>query len=126
MTSIIRPPRRRTAPRKILDTGDLLNRLVEASPVAVALSTRSDARYLAANDEYLNLVGYSRDEMIGYTAWELNVWLSAEDRRRLVRTIRSQNKLHNLELRLRTRSGESPPWFPQKRCCTATRNASCR
>ena len=106
MTSIIRPLRRRTAPRKILDTGDLLNRLVEASPVAVALSTRSDARYLAANDEYLNLVGYSRDEMIGYTAWELNVWLSAEDRRRLVRTIRSQNKLHNLELRLRTRSGE--------------------
>ena len=36
----------------------------------------------------------------------MNVWLSAEDRRRLVRTIRSQNKLHNLELRLRTRSGE--------------------
>ena len=38
MTSIIRPLRRRTAPRKILDTGDLLNRLVEAIAGATLVS----------------------------------------------------------------------------------------
>ncbi|MEQ8222367.1 MAG: PAS domain-containing protein, partial [Candidatus Eremiobacterota bacterium] len=44
------------------------------SPQIVALSTISEGRYLDVNDAFLKITGYKREEVIGRTVMELNIW----------------------------------------------------
>jgi PAS domain S-box-containing protein len=50
--------------------------------------------------------GYTREEVIGRTTLELNIWADPHDRDRLVETLREQRRMRDFETRLRTKSGE--------------------
>ncbi len=76
------------------------------SPVAIGLTTAAEGRYLDVNDSLLNLLGYSRDEIIGRTASELNVWDAPDQRVEAVRSIRENGSVSGLELRFRKKTGE--------------------
>jgi PAS domain S-box-containing protein len=51
-----------------------------AGPDALIISRLADGTYLEVNDTFLELSGYTRDELIGRTSVELNIWASAEAR----------------------------------------------
>ncbi len=53
------------------------------SPMNVSLSTLVDGRYVEANDLWFQTAEYTRDEVIGHTSTELNIWANPEDRRRI-------------------------------------------
>lgn len=76
------------------------------SPVAIGLTTAAEGRYLDVNDSLLNLIGYARDEIIGHTAVELNIWETPEQRANAARTIREAGSLQGLEVGFRRKSGE--------------------
>jgi len=61
---------------------------------------------LDVNDGFLQLFGYSRTEVIGRSATELNLWVDPADRSRVMTAFRVQKNLTNLEARFRTRTGE--------------------
>lgn len=46
-----------------------------ASPVPIFLSTRAEARFIDANDAFLALLGYSREEIIGRTPTQLGIYV---------------------------------------------------
>ena len=48
-----------------------------ASPDALILSRLSDGCYLEVNDTFVELSGYSRDELIGRTSVEMHIWPDA-------------------------------------------------
>jgi len=76
------------------------------SPDIITISSLNDARYLDVNDAFLNLVGFSRDEVIGYTSYDLNIWQFPYDRGRLMQQLRGDGRLRNLEFVFRNRNGE--------------------
>jgi PAS domain S-box-containing protein len=80
--------------------------IFHASPVAIAITTLPDGRFLDLNDRYLHLIGLSREEVNGRTSAELGMWVNLDDRQRLVQMMREQGFLHNIEGQLRTPSGE--------------------
>jgi diguanylate cyclase (GGDEF)-like protein/PAS domain S-box-containing protein len=53
------------------------------TPVASAITTLADGRFIEINDDYCRLFGYERAELIGRTSTELGLWPDAdrEDRR---------------------------------------------
>ena len=53
-----------------------------------------------------DLIGRERDEVIGHTAKELGVWADPEDRDVVIADLREHALLYDLEIRLRTKSGE--------------------
>ena len=106
MTARRYPPRKFGARREQRQVEDLLSRLVRASPTAISVATRADGRYLDVNDGFLQLFGYSRTEVIGRSATELNLWVDPADRSRVMTAFRVQKNLTNLEARFRTRTGE--------------------
>lgn len=73
---------------------------------AIAISTLPDGRYIEANGSCLRLSGYSREEFIGSTATELNIWVNPEDRTRFIEMLQQQGAVHNLEHCFRLKSGE--------------------
>ena len=78
----------------------------ETSPDAININRLSDGLYLHANDSFLKLMGWSREEVIGKTSIELNIWRHAEDRQRLVEALQRDGSCRNLEADFVTRDGK--------------------
>jgi PAS domain S-box-containing protein len=76
-----------------------------ASPVITAIARASDARFVSANDAFLNWAGYERDEVLGRTAIELGIWENAEERKQFWDEVRSAGWVRARECRLRNRRG---------------------
>ena len=74
------------------------------SPVAIAISTVADGRFMEVNDSYLALFEYTRDEMIGRTSVELGMFPDPAERAKVRDAFRSGNGFKDYELRLFTKS----------------------
>ncbi len=77
-----------------------------SSPMALAVTNLADGRFIEVNDCFLNLYGYERTEVIGYTSTELNIWVNLEDRARFLQLLQKMGVVHNQEVAIRTKSGE--------------------
>ncbi len=78
----------------------------ETSPDAININRLSDGLYLNVNDSFLKLMGWRRDEVVGKTSLELNVWRHPEDRQRLVEALQRDGFCRNLEADFVTRDGK--------------------
>lgn len=76
-----------------------------ASPIAMAITTLAEGRYVDVNDAFLRQMGYARDEVCGHTSLELNVWPSPDDRVGMVTTLQRQRTLRDQHAQFRTKSG---------------------
>ena len=65
---------------------EMVSTIFELNPDAIVITTLSDSEIIDCNQEYLNQIGYSRDEVIGRTSLELNL-LSSKQRHAYVNEI---------------------------------------
>jgi PAS domain S-box-containing protein len=79
--------------------------MFNSSPIAIALTTLDEGRYLDVNDEFLNLLDRPRDEVIGHTALELEVWFEPKQRAAILGRLQAEGSVRNLELEIHSRSG---------------------
>jgi PAS domain S-box-containing protein len=84
---------------------DKFSKAFRASPCAISLSTLSDGRYIEVNESCLQLLGYSKNEMLGSSAVELGIWANPEDREALKERIQEQGRVANLEVELCRKTG---------------------
>jgi PAS domain S-box-containing protein len=75
------------------------------SPDAVNINRLSDGWYLDVNKAFLDLMGYSAEEVLGKTSLELGIWADPEDRARLVTGLKEHGEVGNLEARFRRKDG---------------------
>ncbi len=72
---------------------------------ALAITAQTDGRYIEVNEAFVRMSGYQREEIIGHTSLELNIWADPEDRFRMAAQIR-EGKVHAaLEARFRHKDG---------------------
>lgn len=77
-----------------------------SSPEAIAIATLKEERYIDVNDGFLSFLGYSRVEVLGSTAIELNIWVNLQERTRVVQLLQEQETVRNQEVNFRTKLGE--------------------
>lgn len=75
------------------------------SPDAVNINRMSDGLYIDVNDAFLKIMGYGRDEVIGASSLTLNVWTHAEDRARMVETLKREGEVVNFEASFTRKDG---------------------
>ena len=76
------------------------------SPVPIVIMALADSRYVAVNDAWLHLIGYTRAEVIGNTPIGLNIWIEPEERSLVVQELQVTGSVRNKEHLICTRSGE--------------------
>jgi PAS domain S-box-containing protein len=76
------------------------------SPAFVLICNPKNGKYIEVNDSFLNLVGYTREEVIGYTPDELNIYYSSADRAEFFRHLQKKQIVRNQEVTFRKKSGE--------------------
>ncbi len=76
-----------------------------ASPAGIAISKAADGRLMDINGAYLQLTGYSREELIDHTGAELGL-VARETFTDLLRALREQGSLRNLETQFHAKTNQ--------------------
>jgi two-component system, cell cycle sensor histidine kinase and response regulator CckA len=77
----------------------------DTSPDAISISRAKDGVYIAVNEGFTLLTGYTNAEVRGKSAAELDIWADPRDRDRLVRGLEKDGYVKNLEARFRLKDG---------------------
>ena len=77
-------------------------------PDPAGISRISDGRYIDVNPAFCEVLGRPREEVIGRTSTELNIWASEQERKRLVETFRRDGKVDRLPLVAQREGGRIP------------------
>lgn len=77
----------------------------QATPSVLSISTIDEGRFIEVNETFERVTGYLREEAIGHTSLELNIWGIPEERTRFLQELQEAGKVRNLEARFRNKSG---------------------
>ena len=84
----------------------MLSTVFATSPDCLSLSEFASGRNLMVNQAFVDLFGYSREQLIGRTVDQVSVWGSLDDRARMLAALREHGQVAGLRVMMRKRSGE--------------------
>jgi two-component system sensor histidine kinase/response regulator len=88
------------------EASDRFATLFESAPVAMVVGAMDNLRLAEVNSAFEQLSGYSRDEVLGRTTEEFNLWVQPMVRDQAVAQLRGQGVIPVAEAQLRRKSGE--------------------
>lgn len=94
------------AENKIRESEKRFATIFLANPAPIAITRLSDGRLVDVNDAWQKTTGYSKEEAVGRTAIDLNLWINPERRIKLSEDLKKSGKVR-LEMQLRHRSGKT-------------------
>lgn len=92
--------------RGLRQAAELFGKTFAVSPVALATLTLREGCFVEINERFLQVLGYNRDEVVNHTDNELQIWEKVSLRDDLIRERDGASAPHEVECRLRTKSGE--------------------
>jgi PAS domain S-box-containing protein len=72
---------------------------------AAAIVRLEDATFVEVNDACLESLGYTREEMIGKSAWELNIWTDFAEREEIMNQYSKAGYVRNFECQFGKKKG---------------------
>lgn len=97
---------RKEAEEALRSSEEFFSTAFNAAPIAMCISTLAEARFIDVNDNYCQVLGYSREELLGQSSVELGVWVNLENRNNAVAKISREETVNNMEMEFRRKSGE--------------------
>jgi PAS domain S-box-containing protein len=94
------------ATREVQKSESQLRKIIDISPIAIALVKVSDDKIFKVNDSYLEMLGYTRDEIMGKTANDLNLWVEPNQRVQILNSLRLKKYVKNREVHIRNKMGK--------------------
>jgi diguanylate cyclase (GGDEF)-like protein/PAS domain S-box-containing protein len=85
---------------------DRFRSLFETSPDGVLIARAEDGKIVEVNPALLETLQFSREEAIGHTSLELDIWADENDSLRVAEALHERGGCRDLEVRLRRKSGE--------------------
>lgn len=89
------------------DSEDKFSKAFQLSPFAITIASAKDGKFVEMNDAFVSLSGYSREEALGRTAIDLDLWESVEDRNRVLSDLFEGRNVKGKEYGFKKRNGET-------------------
>ncbi len=102
---------RKQAEEALQESEEKFSKAFRSSPNAIVITTIAEGRFIDVNDSFLKLTGYTREEVIGNTAENLNMWADIKDRAKMLRVLKKDGSVRNHEYNFRIKSGEIRTWL---------------
>ena len=82
-----------------------LELIFNTSPDAVLITRLHEGSFIDVNDSFVTYTGFSREEVIGKTAFEINLWADPNARRNLVTVLIEKGFCENMEIVFHRKDG---------------------
>ena len=97
---------RKLAETALQESERRLHTLFNASPAAICVNTVETGRVLDVNEQFTRFLGFAREELVGRTILDLNLWMDPAARAPLMARLLVEKLLQNVEAQFRRKSGE--------------------
>jgi len=97
---------RKRAEEELRLSEDKFSKAFHSSPDMIVITTVNEGRFIEVNDAFVRIMQYSREDILGKTAFDLDVWLNPELRLDFVQTLKTKGSINNYEINYRNKSGE--------------------
>jgi PAS domain S-box-containing protein len=99
--------RRRKIESALAKSEEKFSKAFRQSPLCLTIKTAKDSRYIDVNETFEQITGWTREEIIGRTPKDIGFWDEPEVVTDIGRRLLSGDIVRNLELKARTKSGET-------------------
>lgn len=96
---------RRSAEEALRESEERARLIFNTVPDSITITRVEDGRYILVNDYFCRLTGFLREETIGRTVSDLNVFVNVQDRERFIREMREKGEITNFEIQYRKKDG---------------------
>ena len=97
--------RRKQLEESLKNSEDRYRKVFQTSPDAINITRLRDGMYLDVNSGFERMTGFRRDEAVGKTSVELDIWHNLADRQRLVDALNKEGVCENLEVDFNAKHG---------------------
>jgi len=109
---------RKQAEAALREKEENLRTVFRTSPDATNVNRVEDGLYVAVNDGFTRITGWTEAEVLGRSSLELNIWDDPADRARMVAQLRRDGYVQNFEARFRRKDGSVLPGLMSARLIT--------
>jgi len=96
----------RQAEAALQQSAEIFTTAFRSSLDAISISLFPDGRYLAVNESFLHMTGYTQEEVLGKSAADLQLWTDPEQRSRILAKLQTGAEVREEEFLMRTKAGE--------------------
>lgn len=97
---------RKKAKEALKESEEKFSKAFSSSANAIGITSMKDSLFVEVNDSFMRFTGYSREEIIGHSTSELNLWVKPEELQRWMDSLRKEGNVFNQEFSSRMKSGE--------------------
>jgi len=95
-----------TSEHKIQNLEDRFSKAFFTSPDAINVNELKTGKFIDINRGFTELTGFTREETIGKSSLEIDLWVHREDREKLVKELLATGEYKNLEAEFRYKDGK--------------------
>ena len=99
--------KRKLAELALQQSEERFSKAFRHSPLPITISTELEGRFLDVNDAFLELLGYTREDVIGHTSAELRFWGEPLDRAEMLLQLNQGQRVAKHHMQYRTAKGET-------------------
>jgi len=88
-----------------IEDKDQLELIFNTSPDAVLITQLSDGHFIKINEGFISHTGYSREDLIGKTSLEINLWKNPKERESIINALKDKGVVDNHEVEFRRKDG---------------------
>ena len=92
--------------KRLQESEERFLKTFRANPAPLAISDLETGRFIDVNEECLRMHKYAREDMVGHTSWEINVWVDLSTRDRAISKLRAAGSFRNEPVQFRINYGE--------------------
>src|SRR5262249_15672591 len=94
---LVERTRRQRGTNGVRESEERFSKAFHSSPQPMSISSFEEGRYIDVNERFLEVTGYTREEVIGRTSLDLNIWENPAARAELIDTLKERGTVRNLE-----------------------------
>lgn len=98
--------RRRKTEAELRRSEEKFSKSFRHSPLAITIASTNDDRYLEINDTFEQVTGWRRDEVIGRSPLDVNLWVDPDQRFSFRKQLIAEGNLRDLEIKIRRKDGQ--------------------
>jgi len=89
----------------VVEAEERFESIFRHNPTPMALSSWPERKFVDVNDAYVEVFGYSRDEIIGKSSAELDLFVEPENAEYIAELLRNKGSVSNVEIQVRCKDG---------------------